>query len=95
MYLGLEGAPESNNKRVLGKSKDVSLIENLLDLLLHYHPMLAHLLHGKPLVGLLVTNQVDSTGGRENIKVQLLSLYASSNYHYDSVTSAHTRMLHC
>ena len=33
-------------------------------MLLHDHPMLAHLLHGKPLVSLLVTNQVDSTGGR-------------------------------
>ena len=64
-YLGLEGAPESNNKRVLGESEDVSLVENLLDLLLHDHSMLAHLLHGKPLVSLLVTNQVNSTGGRE------------------------------
>ena len=55
-YLGLEGAPESNNKGVLSKREDVSLVENLLDLLLHDHSMLAHLLHGKPLVSLLVTD---------------------------------------
>ena len=60
-YFCLKGAPESNNKRVLSKCEDVPLVEDLLNLLLHDHTMLANLLHGKPLVSLLVPNQVDST----------------------------------
>ena len=60
-YLSLEGAPQSNYKGVLGKSEDVPLVEDLLDLLLHDHTMLAHLLHGKPLVSIFVTNKIHST----------------------------------
>ena len=67
-YLGLEGAPEANDEGVLGKGEDVPLIKDLLNLLFHDHPMLADLLHGEPLPGLLVPHQVHRTGGREKVR---------------------------
>lgn len=66
-HLGLEGTPQAHHKWVLCKGEDVSLVENLLDLFLHQHAVLADFLHGKTLAGVLVTHQVHSTeeqGGR-------------------------------
>ena len=62
-HLGLEGAPQSHDKGVLGKSKNVPLKKHLLHLFLHHHPMLADFLHRKTFPGLSVADQVDRTVG--------------------------------
>lgn len=58
MHLVLKSAPEPDNKGILCKSEDISLVEDLLYLLFHGCPMLAHLLHGKAVASLFVPHQV-------------------------------------
>lgn len=69
--LSLEGAPQANDEWILSKGQDVPLVENLLDLFLHDHAMLADLLHGKAFPGILVSDQVHSTGGGEEGKPRM------------------------
>lgn len=58
-------AEHGDDKGVLGKSEDVSLHERLLDLVPQDQVLAVYLLHGKPLTGLLVADQIHGTGNRE------------------------------
>lgn len=58
-YLCLEGAKHANDKRIVGKGHDVPLRENLLHLISQHQVQLIDLLHGKPLIRLLVPDQVN------------------------------------
>lgn len=57
----LKRAVHGHNKRVLSKGKDVSLHKGLLYLIPQNQVLLVDLFHGKPLLRLLVPNQVNGS----------------------------------
>lgn len=65
MSARFKRAEHGDDKGVLGKGEDVSLHERLLDLVPQDQVLTVYLLHGKPLAGLLVADQVHGTGHRE------------------------------
>lgn len=76
---GLKGAVHGHHERVLSKSEDVSLYKGLLDLVPQHQVLLIDLFHGKPLLCVLVANQVNSPVGGAHCKtVQRESSRASA-----------------
>lgn len=68
MPPGLEGAVHGHHERVLGKSEDVPLYKGLLNLVPQHQVLFVDFLHGEPLLGLLVPDQVNSSVGGAHCK---------------------------
>lgn len=60
-------AKHGDDKRVLCKSKDVSFHKSLLDLVPQNQVLTIYLLHGKPLAGLLVADQIHGAVNEKKI----------------------------
>ena len=56
---GLKGAVHADNERVFCKSQDIPFHKGLLDLVSEDEVLLINLLHGKPLPGFLMPNEID------------------------------------
>lgn len=92
----LKGAVHGHHERVLGKREDVSLHERLLDLIPQNEILLVDLLHGEPLLCLLVPDQVH--GSVESMFARLKPLSRgrlNASPEVRNVTAAFTRKHHC
>lgn len=56
---GLKGAVHADDKRVFCKSQDIPFHKGLLDLVSEDEVLFVNLLHGKPLPGFLMPNEID------------------------------------